>query len=392
MNKTLMIVYSHFPDDERLRREAEALVEAGYEVGVLCLKYANEPKQEKIYGVEVFRLNMTSLRASKLRYIFLYISFFIRAFFKINWLYLKYRYDVIHVHNMPDFLVFLGLIPKVFGAKLILDMHDPSPEIFMTKFAEGRDTIFIKLLKWQEKISIKFSDSVITTNKSFLDRFISRGCPPEKINIVMNTPQESVFAKKLQIDRKKFNTDKFIIMYHGSIVERHGLDILARAVKILEKKIRNLLVIVFGDGEFVPKFLEEVNKLELNDVIKYHGKVSLDEIAETIPEIDVGVIPNRVNPFTQINLPVRTFEYLCMKKPVVVPRTQGIKDYFDEDSIFYFNAGDDADLANVIFDIFSDPSKKNKVINKGVEIYLKYRWENQSKNLIHVYNQLLKLE
>lgn len=384
-----MVVYAYFPDDERLRREADALVNAGFDVSVLCLKLPYEPSKETVLGVKVCRLNMSSKRANKSKYIFLYASFFIRAFIKLNFLYLKERYNIIHVHNMPDFLVFLAIIPKMFGAKVILDLHDPSPEIFMTKFSNRTDSFFTKLLKWLEKISIRFSHSVITTNKSFLDRFVSRGCPEDKISIVMNTPQESVFNKFAGQKRKKFDEKKFIVMYHGSIVERHGLDLLAKASKILEKKISELEVIVYGDGEFVPKFLEEVKIQELENTIKYFGKITLDEIAETIPEINLGVIPNRIGPFTQINLPVRTFEYLCMKKPVVVPRTQGIKDYFPEDSIFYFNSGDEADLANVIYSCYSNPDKTKEIIQKGYEIYFKYRWENQGKELIKIYTKLL---
>ena len=78
-----------------------------------------------------------------------------------------------------------------------------------------------------------------------------------------------------------------------------------------------------------------------------------------------------------------------MKRPVVVPLTQGIKDYFDEDSIFYFDAGNAESLANVIFNIYSESGKTEEVLNRGYEIYLKHRWEIQSKSLINIYTELL---
>jgi glycosyltransferase involved in cell wall biosynthesis len=74
---------------------------------------------------------------------------------------------------------------------------------------------------------------------------------------------------------------------------------------------------------------------------------------------------------------------------VVVPRTQGINDYFNEGSIFYFDAGDAENLANVIFNVYSDSEKTKEVINKGYEIYQKHRWEIQSKNLVNIYEKLL---
>lgn len=389
MKKVLMVLYSYFPQDVRPRREAEALIKAGYQVDIICLRLPGQIKEENVYGVNSFRLNMSKSRESKRKYIRLYASFFIRSFFTLNWLYLKNRYNILHIHNMPDFLVFLSIIPKLFGAKVILDLHDPTPEMLMTKFSEGDESSLTKLLKFQEKVSIKFAHSVITTNKSFVDRFVQRGCPPDKLNIVMNSPQESIFDKF--VDKLKSNSDenKFVLMYHGLIVERHGLEDLVDAISLLKEKMPGLELIIYGHGEDLPAFLEKVKKFELNDLVKYIDRVTIDKIAEIIPECDIGVIPNRLGPFTQINFPTRIFEYLHMKKPVIVPRTQGIKDYFDEESIFFFESGNVENLAEMIFNIYSDPDKTLKVVNKGYEIYQKYKWENQSKDLIKVYEKLL---
>ena len=387
--KSLMVVYNYFPQDARPRREAETLINAGYTVDIICLRLPDQTKFENICGVNTYRVNISKSRSSKRKYIFLYASFFIRSFFLLNRLFLKNRYAIIHVHNMPDFLVFLSVIPKLFGSKVILDLHDPTPEMLVTKFAEDRDSWLIKMLKWQERASIRFAHKIITTNKSFLDKFISRGCPPDKINIVMNSPQESIFNKFINKSKNKSDENKYVVMYHGIIIKRYGLEELVNAINLLKDKIPGLELRVYGTGEDLSLFLEMVRKLNLENIVKYFGQVSIEKIVETIPECDVGIIPNRLNPFTKINFPTRIFEYLHMKKPVVVPRTQGINDYFDEGSILYFDAGDAENLANVIFNVYSDPAKTLEVVNKGYEIYQKHRWENQSKHLVKTYEELL---
>jgi len=387
--KVLMVVYSYFPQDVRPRREAEALINAGYKVDMICLRLPDQLKQENVYGVNVYRVNMSKYRSTKRKYITLYTNFFIRSFFKLNQLFLKNRYDVIHIHNMPDFLVFLSIIPKMFGSKVVLDLHDPTPEMLMTKFSEDDESRLTKLLKLQEKLSIKFAHSIVTTNKSFVDRFVQRGCPLEKINTVMNSPQESVFNKVVYKSKMKSDEKKKVLMYHGLIVERYGLEDLVNAIKLLKDKIPEIQLMIYGDGEYVPVLLKIIDELKLNDTIKYYGLISLDKIAKIISECDIGIIPNRLGPFTQINFPTRIFEYLHMKKPVVVPRTQGINDYFDEEAIFYFDAGNAENLANVIFNIYSDRAKAVEVVKKGYEIYQKHRWERQSKNLVNIYEELL---
>jgi len=290
---------------------------------------------------------------------------------------------------MPDFLVFLGVIPKLFGTKIILDLHDPTPEMLMTKFSGGEKNKLTKLLLWQEKVSIRFAHTVITTNKSFVDRFVSRGCPPDKINIVMNSPQDSIFNQIISKSTNKLNDNKFIVMYHGIIIKRYGFEELVNSINLLKDKIPGLELRVYGTGEDLSSFLEMIEKLNLNNIVKYFGHVSIEKIVEIISECDIGIIPNRLGPFTQINFPTRIFEYLHMKKPIIVPRTQGIKDYFDEDSILYFDAGNAENLASVVFNAYSNPEKTIEILNKGYEVYQKYKWENQSIVLNNIYDKLL---
>ena len=222
-----------------------------------------------------------------------------------------------------------------------------------------------------------------------MDRFVSRGCPPDKINIVMNSPQDSIFNQIISSQQEKLNENKYVVMYHGIIIKRYGFEELVNAINLLKDKIPGLELRVYGTGEDLSSFLEMIEKLNLNNIVKYFGHVSIEKIVELISECDIGIIPNRLGPFTQINFPTRIFEYLHMKKPIIVPRTQGIKDYFDEDSILYFDASNAENLANVVFNAYSDPEKTTEILNKGYEVYQKYKWENQSIVLNNIYDKLL---
>jgi glycosyltransferase involved in cell wall biosynthesis len=386
--KILMVLYSYYPHDPRPRREIEALIQGGYQVDLICLRGEGQLKKEKKYGCNVYRVNLQRSRTSKFKYIQLYLSFCIRSFFVLNWMYINNRYDAIHAHNMPDFLVFPAVIPKIFGSKIILDLHDPSPEILMTIFNKDKDSRLFKIIVWIEKMSIKFSDIVITVNKAFVDTFISRGSPREKLRIIMNSPQTSVFEKFTKNAVIKPRGDKFVLMYHGLIVERHGLDIMVEALKILRHKIVNLEMIICGYGEYEGQLLKNIKESNLEDIVNFIGEVTIDKIAETIPQIDVGIIPNKITPFTEINFPTRIFEYISNKKPAVVPRTTGIRDYFAEDEIFYFNGEDVQDLVNVIMEIYLNHEKVKGIIEKSYQIYKKHTWEIQSNSLLQIYDEL----
>ena len=182
MKRIAMVVYSFYPNDPRVFREAEALIEKGYEIDVICLRASNQTASETINGVRVFRVNQDRDRSSKFRYFSGYLTFLLKAFWYVSRNQLRKRYQAVHVHNMPDILVLSALLPKLMGAKVILDLHDPMPEVFLAKFGSGYGHPLIKLLIAMEKFSIRFSDLVLTPNLAFRELFkIGRASCRERV-------------------------------------------------------------------------------------------------------------------------------------------------------------------------------------------------------------------
>src|SRR5271165_41692 len=192
-NRAVAVVYSNYPSDPRPRRAAEALVNEGASVEVICLKETDhQPEHEVFNGVDITRIPLKRRRGGKLSYLLQYGSFILLAGAVLAGRTFKRRYDLVHVHNMPDVLVFSALIPKLFGAKVILDLHDPMPELMMTIFGLHEESYSVRLLKKFEAWSIWFADAVLTTNEAFRKLFL-RCCPPQKISVIMNSPDEEIF-------------------------------------------------------------------------------------------------------------------------------------------------------------------------------------------------------
>ena len=378
------IQFSYYPLEPRARREAEALVEAGMQVDTVCLRKDGEKAQENVNGVQVYRLPLQKNRSSKLNYIAQYLLFLVLCFMKLSWLHLRNRYDMVIVHNMPDILVLSALVPKMTGSKVMLDLHDPVPEIFMTKYCVDQSHPVVRLLAFIETCCIRFCDIVITPNISFRNLFVSRGCPEGKICIVMNSPIERIFSccreQPRPVTRK--DPESFVIMFHGSIFERHGVDTAVEAMAQLKQEISQLQFKVFGDGDYLKEFLQLIEAHDLGDVVKYRGLVPLEQIAKEIQDSDIGIITNKRNPFTDVNFPTRIFEYLSLGKAVVAPMTQGILDYFDDKSIFYFEPGDPQSLCNAILRIYRGREKLGDVVARGQQICYENRWELQKKALV----------
>jgi len=384
-----MVVFSYYPDDPRVRREAEAMVTAGMSVDVICLKRPGDNTHETVDGVAVHRLPVVRKRGSPLRYLWEYMAFFFLSFIRIMSLHFRSAYHIVHVHNMPDFLVFTALVPKLSGARVVLDLHDPMPEVFISKYDLSPSHLLIRMLRVVEKVSIRFADVILTPNLAFKRLFVGRGCPEDKVHIIMNSPDTRIFhSRSNHQPHAAVDDGAFVLMYHGTIVERHGLETALEALQVLRGKMPGLRFDVYGEGDYVDGFKERTATLGLSDIVRYHGQVSLETISRRIESIQIGVIPNKRSVFTEINLPTRIFEYLSKGKTVVVPRTSGIQDYFDDTSIHFFEPGNAKSLAQTILRIYEQPDYSKQVLEKGLSVYNKHSWELEKVRLTELVRSL----
>jgi len=382
--RAAVLLFSHYPFDPRPRRAAEALVNEGMRVELICLRRSkDEPTRETFNGVDILRLPLKRRRGGPLAYLFQYSTFILSTFFLLSVRSLRRRFALVHVHNMPDLLVFSALVPKILGAKVILDLHDPMPELMTTIFRLEPTSSAVRLLKRLERWSTAFADLVLTVNLACKKIFASRSCPSAKIQVVMNSPDEKIFAFRSPLPGLTDRPDPFVIMYHGSIVERNGLDLAITALAAVRRTVPGAQLRIYGDSTpFLDVVMDTVRKNGLRDAVQYFGGKSSEEIRVAIDACDVGVIPNRRAIFTEINTPTRIFEYLSRGKPVITGRAPGVQDYFAEDALFFFELGDADDLARCIARVFCHLEDVERVVKRGQEVYLAHRWSEERRGLV----------
>jgi len=166
--------------------------------------------------------------------------------FQLTKLYLQNHYDVIHFHNMPDFLVFTGIIPKLFGAKLILDIHDPMPEMFESKFPDQRESLGMKMVRLEEKLSTAFADEIITANPHFKRNLTSRGVQDSRITVIDNFPDLEYFCPTMRASRTDEKHNHFMLIFPGTIAPRYGLDVAIKSLPFLREKIPSIHLLLVG--------------------------------------------------------------------------------------------------------------------------------------------------
>lgn len=381
-----MVTFSPYPFDPRPRRAVDALVKEGASIDLICLGSDNLPRRQNIKGVNVLRVPLKHLRRGRLDYAFRYAAFICISAMIFAVRTLARRYDLVYVHNMPDVLVASALIPKMFGARVILDLHDPMPELMTTIFHTAPEAKSVRLLRQLEKWSIGRADLVITVNIACQRIFSNRSCRPEKIAVVMNSPDGAIFPFRAVRHRNVAEQDgsvPFVIMYHGSIVERNGLEVAIDALERVRKTVPNAVLHIFGTStQFLERMLKKVRDNNLEGSVHYFGPKRLEDLVTEIDKCDIGVIPNHRNPFTDINTPTRIFEYLALGKPVIAPSTAGILDYFNEESLLFFEPGNVDHLAKQIEFASSHPEEILEIARKGQQVYREHTWEQERETLL----------
>jgi glycosyltransferase involved in cell wall biosynthesis len=389
MAKICMVVYSYYPSDGRVRQEAEALVDRGDEVDCICLEENGQEKMESLCGVRLFELSTGKYQGSNaILYLTSYLLFFCAAFLKISFLHLKKRYDIVQIHTMPDFLVFAALIPKMLGAKVILDMHDLMPELYTSKFGIDDTNLWIRLIARIEKSSIAFADRAIAVHQQDLGLLLKRGNPEEKFITLLNVPDPKIFTQKP--GPRPQVSHPFRVFYHGTIAKRSGIDVALRAMALARKEIPDLEFHIVGGGDNLQRIADLINELGLEGCVKINKTVPIDQLPTFIYQADVGIVPYLNDEFNRYVLPVKLMEYVALGLPVIASRLETLEIYFDDTMLRYFQPGNEAELADHIIDLYRNPQKREQLISRADKFNETYNWQRQKLLYFNLIDSLLE--
>ena len=351
-----MIAQASYPGDPRIRRQAEALDKAGFEVDVLCRPSGSQKKVEKFGKVTAYRLVNAPRQDSIVKWIYYSSLFFVMAFIKIQFLYVKRKYNVIQIHNMPDHLIFSAIVQKIFKVPLVIDIHDLTVEMFQEKWQGKKRPIIIGLAKFLEKISLTISNKVITVTTTCKERLVSRGISPDKITLILNTPNEDVF--EFDKNRIFITIEKDLrLVYYGTVAKRFGIHVAVQAMPAILEKIPGSQFDIYGpfDAEY-GNFLEElIRNKGLENNVSLKEKVTREKIPGIIRNSDIGLVPYLSSDYMHLALPTKAFEYIAAGLPVVSTFLEDLSKSFSNNSITYVKSEDPEDLAKKICFLSQNP-------------------------------------
>lgn len=375
------ITYDYYPFDIRVRRMAEAAADAGYEMHVICLRDKGELPHETCNGVITHRLPFSRGFGRPLPLTILsWIWFMVLAGSVVTWQHIRQRYDVIIAHNMPDFLVFAAIIPRILGAKVVLDVQDVSPELMAAKSNGRLKGLLFWLSALQERISTAFSNNVITVGWPFEERLKSRGVPSRKLSLVLNSADPRLFPAARRCPPPSWAPGfdgPFIVMYYGTIAERNGLDTAVRALALALPRAPRLRLDLMGRGEHLPAVRQLAEELGVADRVRVNDPCPSENIVDFVVHGDVGIIPYRLDGFAELVLPTKAYEQAWMQRPMIASDTVAIRSMFRQGSILLCDPENPQSFADAIVNLYEHPELQRTMVERAANDYTPYRWEQQ---------------
>lgn len=310
------IAYTFYESDYRVRRCAEVFAGPGSRVDVIALKGDGTEVHGVLNGVNLYCIQKRSFdEKGPFSYLFKILSFFMKGSVLLLFNHLRYRYKVIHIHSVLDFLVFMALIPKLLGARIILDIHDVLPEFYCQKFDKGFNTSVAKSLLFLEKMCVRFADHVIIANDLWREKIISRDkISAEKCTTLLNYPNLKFFKEKQNTPK----SNHLRIIYPGHVSHHHGLDIAIKALHIVKKEVPYVRLDIYPSSWISEyrKFLNDlIYELDLKENVEFFDRVQVEELARIYQEVDIGIVPKRAGLFASEAFSGKIFDFMAAGIP-----------------------------------------------------------------------------
>jgi glycosyltransferase involved in cell wall biosynthesis len=382
-----MVSYSFYKTDNRVNRYSEALAERGDIVDVLGLKrHSEQPDVERVGQINVHNIQgrYEKNEKSKSGYLLPLLRFWLSASWQLVRKHLLHRYDVIHIHNIPDFLTFAAWLPKLRGTKIILDIHDMVPEFYASKFRLKPDSFGVRVLKKVEHASAWFANHVIISNHLWYKTLVARSVSEKKCSVFINHVNQRVFFNRNGVHKN----EKAVIMFPGGLQWHQGLDIAIKAMPMVLEKIPSAEFHIYGDGNMKNELIALAQNLGLAETVRFFNPLPLSQIAEVMSGASLGIVPKRADSFGNEAYSTKIMEFMSLGVPMVVSETKIDRYYFDDSVVRFFESGNSKALASAIVEVLQNKELRQRMIDNASRYAAQNSWEVRKKDYLKLVDSL----
>jgi glycosyltransferase involved in cell wall biosynthesis len=386
-----IVAHAAFPADPRIRRQVDALLDAGHDVDLFALREPGEAAEEHAGRLRTLRLPVRRRFRGFAGHLGEYAAFTVLVAFRLSREHRRRRYALVQVATLPDFLVAATAPLKLMGVPLLLDLHEDMPAFFDDRFTAPTLRPLRPLIGGVARASAALADAVLTVHEPLRALAVARGVAPGKVTVVMNGPDERLFDPSRH-PRRAFMADGTLRLIHHSSLQRiYGLEVAVEAIARLRERpgAPAVTLDVYGDGPHRAAVEASIARHRLGDRVVLHGRVPMDALPALLAAADAGLVPSLPEPYLQLSLSTKLLELAAMGVPVIASDLATFRIHLDERAVRYVPGGDPEPLADAIVELVADPSAAVARAAEARRQAAGYAWGTQAPVYLEIVERLI---
>ena len=387
VRRVAIVVHAIVPGDPRVRRQSDALADAGYEVDILCLRQEGQPVEDRVDRARVIRLPIDRGLVGFAGHLAEYVAFTTLATLRLAREHRRRRYDLVQVATVPDFLALAALPERLAGVPLLLDLHEDMPEFFRDRFRAPWLRPLVPVVEAVSRVAAAMSDEIITVHEPLRALSIERGVEPDRIGVVMNSADARLFDPSRH-ERRPFMADGRLKLIHHSNFQRiYGLDV---AIDALSRGRPDLdwTLDVYGDGPWRPRIEAAIDRTGTGDRVSLHGRVPMDDLPALLAAADIGLVPSLAEPYLEYSLSTKLLEYAAMGVPVIASDLATFRHHFTDAAMHFVPGSDPAAIARAVEERAADPVGSVAMGDEARRQVAAYDWEVQKARYLEIVGRM----
>ena len=385
------LAHTMFPADTRVRREALASARTGRCVTVVALRAAGQAAEETLDQLRVVRVPGRKSRAGPWSYIREYTAFVwrCRRLLADDPRFRAVR--VVHVHTLPDFLIWAAAPAQRRGARVILDLHEVFPEFAAAKYPGPPGRLAAWIARIVERAARRRADVTLTVNgpieELLAERTIGR---PERRVVIHNSADPLDFGEP-RSPRAVDHPAHLELVYHGTLTSLYGLDVALRGVALARRRGTSVHFTVFGDGPERGPLATLAAELGAQHAVSFEDPIPQWALKDRLTQADAGLVPTLLDGMTRYSLSNKLLEYVHLGVPVLAARLPSYDRYLREEALWFWTPGDPDNLARVIERFAAATAQERETRARYAQHDLEsIAWPRERARLLAVYEELLR--
>jgi len=403
--KICMLLHEPYPNDIRVSKETQSLIDAGFEIHLICLQRKAEQANEVVNGIQLHRIPIAQSFFWRGIWDIVLAAFFYQPLFlrKLKRLHAKHNFDAVHVHDLPLSATALRIKKIDPQVKVLLDLHENYPEALRIWFAwkknpiiRLKNKIFFSYQRWlsYEKRVAKKADHVIVVVDEMKQRMVDLHLlNAKKLVTVTNSESTDFVNQPIMPEVYERNEGDFIMAYTGGVGPHRGVDVCVKGMAFL-KDLPNIRLEITGtlskqSHTWLTQLVEENG---CQQQVSINGYQPFQKFYSYMKLADINLIPHNRNGHTDNTIPHKLYQGMLTGNPVVVSSAPPLKRIVENlESGLVFEAGNPEDFARQIRLLYENKELKGKLGQNGLRQTMdKENWEKTGKELVAYYSELLK--